>query len=125
MITLYLFDVEYKRNAAVSFDPTQVESAIATKRKIAWGGELEVVIVRMRSGDEHVVYGNQSTVDQISAALHPLVAADPHWGHVAEFDAKWKQACACDRGCEGHSRTTCKLLILREFLRGWGVTEQR
>lgn len=113
MITLYLFDEAYESSAAVSIDPRQVESAIATKRKIRWGGILDVVIIRMRSGDEHIVYGDQRTVDQISATLHPLVAAEPHWGHVAEFDAKWKQSCACDNGCCGVGRYQCKLLILR------------
>lgn len=40
MITLYLFDEEYKNSAAVTIDPAQVESAIATKRKIAQAERL-------------------------------------------------------------------------------------
>lgn len=119
MITLYLFDEEYRNNASITIDPSQVESAVATKRRIAWGGELDAVILRMRSGDQHIVYGNQGTVDQISSALHPLANADPHWGHVAEFKDKWEKSCACDSGCEGADRYTCKLLILRQFLREW------
>lgn len=125
MITLYLFDEEYKNSAAVTIDPTQVESAIATKRRIAWGGMLDVVILRMRSGDEHVVYGDQRTIDQIQSVLHPFIAADPHWGHVAEFDAQWKRSCDCDNGCCGVGRHVCKLFILRKFLREWGTQPSR
>ena len=125
MITLYLFDEEYKNSAAVTIDPTQVESAIATKRRIAWGGMLDVVILRMRSGDEHVVYGDQRTIDQIQSVLHPFIAADPHWGHVAEFDAQWKRSCDCDNGCCGVGRHVCKSLILRKFLREWGTQPSR
>lgn len=121
MITLHPFDETYQNISAITIDPARVESAIATQRRIAQGGMIDVVTLRMRSGDAHVVYGNQSTIDQIRSALHPFIAADPHWGHVAEFDAKWKHACACDSGCCGVGRHQCKLLILREFLRDWGV----